>query len=203
MKRIIGISLLLMAAVFISCNKENIDNPHEEGLSEKAAQVTLTETQMEALSTETEYEVEFYANAERLLARWWRLGQKWRWNAKLRDLAPQNQKHEIKAAGIFNIESFYISANYVFGSGFERYDFEQGEKQNLGKEYNCLDAALVYKFRPVKVKVELGISVLNVLNTENIKYSNLRKTMVDDISLVGIYTEAVPFTPAIFLNVDL
>lgn len=117
--------------------------------------------------------------------------------------APQNQKHEIKAAGIFIIKSFYISANYVFGSGFERYDFEQEEKQNLGKEYNRLDAALVYKFRPGKVKAELGISVLNVLNTENIKYSNLRKTTVDDISLVGIYTEAVPFTPAIFLNVDL
>ncbi len=87
MKRIFGISLLLLAAVFISCNKENIDKPIEDGLSEKAAQITLTETKMEALSTETEYEVEFYANAERFLARWWHLGKKWRWNTKLRYLA--------------------------------------------------------------------------------------------------------------------
>ncbi len=117
--------------------------------------------------------------------------------------APQNQKHEIKAARIFNIKSFYISANYVYGSGFERYDFEREEKQNLAKEYNRLDAALVYKFRPGKIKAELGLSVLNVLNNENIKYSNLRKTTVDDISLVGIYTEAVPFTPALFFNIIL
>ncbi len=115
--------------------------------------------------------------------------------------APQNQTHEIKAAGIFNIKSFYLSADYVYGSGFERYDFENNENVYLGKAYNRLDAALVYKFRPGKVKAELGLSVLNVLNTDNIKYSNLRNATVDDISLVGIYVDAVPFTPALFLKI--
>jgi len=117
--------------------------------------------------------------------------------------APQNQTHELKAAGIFNIKSFYLSANYVYGSGFERYDFEQEENRDLGRAYSRLDAALVYKFHPGKVKAELGLSVLNVLNTDNIKFSNLRNTTVDDINLVGIYTEAVPFTPALFLKIKL
>jgi len=89
MKRIIGISMLLISALLFSCQKENADIPTEEGLSEKAAQITLTEVQMEAVTTESEYEVEFYANAERLLARWWHLGKMWNWNNKLRYMANQ------------------------------------------------------------------------------------------------------------------
>lgn len=117
-------------------------------------------------------------------------------------LAPHDQTHELKIAGIFNYKSFYFSANYVYGSGFERYNYNTPEGTNLNQEYKRLDAALVYKFQPRKVKAELGISVLNVFDTENIKYSNLRKATVDDINLVGIYTDAVPFTPALFFNVE-
>lgn len=116
--------------------------------------------------------------------------------------APHDQRHELKLAGIFNYKSFYFSANYVYGSGFNRYDFESERELNLSQDYNRLDAALVYKFRPGKVKTELGISVLNVFNTENVKYSNLRTTTVDDISLVNIYTDVVPITPTLFFNIE-
>jgi hypothetical protein len=116
--------------------------------------------------------------------------------------APHDQRHEIKLAGIFNYKSFYFSANYVYGSGFDRYNFETERGLNLNQDYSRMDAALVYKFRPGKVKTELGISVLNVFNTENIKYSNLRSATVDDINLVNIYTDAVPFTPAVFFNIE-
>ncbi|HPE76507.1 MAG TPA: TonB-dependent receptor plug domain-containing protein [Draconibacterium sp.] len=116
--------------------------------------------------------------------------------------APHDQRHELKIAGIFNYKSFYFSANYVYGSGFNRYDFETERELNPDKDYKRLDAAVVYKFRPGKVKTEVGISVLNVFNTENVKYSNLRSTTVDDINLVNIYTDAVPFTPTLFLNIE-
>lgn len=116
--------------------------------------------------------------------------------------APHDQRHELKLAGIFNYKSFYFYANYVYGSGFNRYDFKSERELNLSQNYNRLDAALVYKFRPGKVKTELGISVLNVFNTENVKYSNLRTTTVDDISLVNIYTDAVPCTPTLFFNIE-
>ena len=116
--------------------------------------------------------------------------------------APHDQLHEIKLAGIFNYKSFYFSTNYVYGSGFDRYDFESENGLNLNQDYKRLDAALVYKFRPGKVKTELGISVLNVFNTENIKYSNLGSATIDEINLVGIYAEAVPFTPTLFFNIE-
>ena len=41
------------------------------------------------------------------------------------------------------------------------------------------------------------------LDYDNLKYSNLRRTTVDEISLVGIYADAVPFTPALFLNIEM
>jgi len=117
--------------------------------------------------------------------------------------APQHQKHELKFAGVLNYKRFYLSANYVYGSGFERFDIETEDGVNLDQPYNRIDAALVYKFKPGKVKAEAGISVLNVLNTDNIKYSNLRVSSVEEISLVGVYADAIPFTPALFLKIEL
>lgn len=116
--------------------------------------------------------------------------------------APHQQKHELKFAGVYNYKSFYLSANYVYGSGFERYDFEVDNDLNFDKAYSRLDAALVYKFKPGKVKAEAGISVLNILNTENIKYSNIRISTIDEVSLVGVYSDAISFTPALFLNIE-
>jgi len=118
-------------------------------------------------------------------------------------LAPHHQKHELKFAGIVNLKSFYLSANYVYGSGFERYNIETEDGIWLNQDYKRLDAALVYKLPAGKIKSEVGISILNVLNSNNIKYSNLRRATVDEINLVGIYAEAVPFTPAIFLKIEL
>ncbi len=116
--------------------------------------------------------------------------------------APQHQTHELKLAAIFNYKSFYLSGNYVYGSGFERFDIETEEGINLDQPYHRADASLVYKFKPGKIKTEAGISILNVFNTDNIKYSNLRVTSADDLSLVGIYADAVPFTPALFFKLE-
>ncbi len=116
--------------------------------------------------------------------------------------APHHQKHELKFAGIFNYRSFYLSSNYVYGSGFDRFNIETNDGTQLNQPYSRLDAALVYKFKPGRVKAEAGISILNVLNTDNIKYSNLRVTKVDDISLVGIYADAIPFMPALFFKIE-
>lgn len=87
MKKIIGISMMLFTAFLFSCQKDNVNVNNEEGLTEKSAEIALTEVKMEALTMDAEYEVEFYANAERFLARWWHMGKKWGWNGKLRYLA--------------------------------------------------------------------------------------------------------------------
>lgn len=82
MKRIIGITFVVLAVMLFSCQKENIEVVEDSGLSEKSAQITLTEVNLEAITTASEYEVEFYANAEQMLTHWWKLGKRWEWTNK-------------------------------------------------------------------------------------------------------------------------
>ena len=85
MNKIIGISVFILSIGLFSCQNEKVaDIPIDDALSEKSAQITLTEVKLEAVATETEYEVEFYANAEETLTEWWKLGKAWRWSNKLR-----------------------------------------------------------------------------------------------------------------------
>lgn len=115
-------------------------------------------------------------------------------------LAPQHQLHELKVAGILNIHQFYLSANYVYGSGLQilREVFADGTNDF---SYNRVDAAVTYKFTPRRFSGELGLSVLNLFDTQNLKYSNLRNFhLTEDLGDVRVYSNAVPFTPTLFLK---
>jgi hypothetical protein len=114
--------------------------------------------------------------------------------------APQDQRHEFKFAGVFNFKSFYFSANYVYGSGFERFTFTNENLNDIIPDYNRLDVAVIYNFKPGKINSQIGISVLNVLNNENIKLSNIRRIITDTEDPFDVNTEAVPFTPTLFLK---
>ena len=89
MKRIIGISFILLSVMLFSCQNDKVDLVQDEASLEKSAQITLTELNLEAVATASEYEVEFYANAEEMLSNWMRMGQKWKWTTKLRYMANQ------------------------------------------------------------------------------------------------------------------
>jgi len=69
--------------------------------------------------------------------------------------------------------------------------------------YSRLDASIIYKFLVKKVNVEAGLSVLNVLDTENIKYSNFTRIPLTQLNSVNIQEEAMPFTPSLFLKLSL
>lgn len=85
MKRIFGLSIVIAMLGLFSCNNESADvQTMNEELAEKSAQVTLNEVKMEAAATESEYEVEFFANMEQKLWRWWKIGKHFKWNQKLR-----------------------------------------------------------------------------------------------------------------------
>jgi len=108
--------------------------------------------------------------------------------------APQDQRHEIKGAALFNFNPFFISINYVYGSGLaSSTDF----KDLKTEPYNRLDLAFLYKFNVKRIKFESGLSIINLLNTNNVRYN-------DFSNLPGgktIYSEAMPFTPTLFLNI--
>ncbi len=82
MRKIIGISLIFLSVVLFSCNNDKINVADDTTLAEKSAEITLSEASLEAATTASEYEVEFYANAEELLSKWWRIGKRWEWTSK-------------------------------------------------------------------------------------------------------------------------
>jgi hypothetical protein len=116
--------------------------------------------------------------------------------------APQDQRHELKLAALANLDPFYISADYVFGSGFPAAAHPLAEDpDNL--TYSRLDISFIYKFLDRKLKGEIGLSILNVLNTQNIKYANFERIANNQTSSINIYSEAIPLTPALYLKLTL
>ena len=116
--------------------------------------------------------------------------------------APQDQRHELKLAALVNLDPVYLSANYVFGSGFPAGIFSlAGYEDNYN--YSRLDVSFIYKFLDRKLKGEAGLSVLNVLNTRNLKYENFELVPAFQTSSINIYTEAIPFTPTLYLKISL
>ncbi|MDH5399218.1 MAG: TonB-dependent receptor plug domain-containing protein [Cyclobacteriaceae bacterium] len=113
-----------------------------------------------------------------------------------------DQRHEFKLAGIFSLGKFYLSANYVYGSGFPGAYLTATAVNDIGDNYySRLDGAITYKLLSRKMQMETGFSVLNILNRENIKYDNFIRVPTLNTSTINIHAEAVPFTPSVFLNI--
>ena len=109
-------------------------------------------------------------------------------------LAPHDQRHELKGAGIINFNPVYFSMNYVYGSGLM--NSEQLATSNKIIPYSRFDVALLYRFKAKKYKLETGISVLNVLNTFNVRYNNFSNFPNGET----VYQQALPFTPTLMLK---
>ncbi len=117
--------------------------------------------------------------------------------------APQDQRHELKLALLLNFDPIYFSTNYVYGSGFPYGNvLTQYQESNIQK-YSRLDASLIYKFLDRKVNGEIGISIINVLNTKNLKYSSFEKIPSNQVEDINIYTEALPITPTLYLKISM
>jgi hypothetical protein len=116
--------------------------------------------------------------------------------------APQDQRHELKFAGSINFSAFYFSANYVYGSGFRSTRPSDDPAQNQ-LPYNRFDTAITYKFKAKRYKLETGLSILNLFNTQNLKVGNFERIPTEQLRTVNIYSQTVPFTPTIFLNFSL
>jgi hypothetical protein len=113
--------------------------------------------------------------------------------------AMQDQRHELKLAGLTKYRSFHFSVNYVYGSGFPDPD-QLPATVDYAQSYSRLDAALIYNLSRRRIHLDAGVSVLNVLNRENIRYSNYTRVPTDDTATISLYADAVPFTPTVFLN---
>ncbi|WP_430812372.1 MULTISPECIES: TonB-dependent receptor plug domain-containing protein [unclassified Carboxylicivirga] len=113
---------------------------------------------------------------------------------------PQDQRHELKIAGLLNFGPFHLSAAYVYGSGFPYYR-NYLLQENVNKDYQRLDAALVYRLSRRKFTGEAGLSLMNVFDTNNIKYNQFNVVPLDQVNTVYVNTSALGFTPLLYLKV--
>lgn len=117
--------------------------------------------------------------------------------------APQDQRHELKLAAIFDLKPFCLSGSYVFGSGFPINTGTLLQPEFVESQYNRLDLGLIYRFRVNKLYGEAGFAILNVFDTGNIRYSNFEMVPLDQDNSINIYSEAVPFSPRVSLKLSM
>lgn len=114
--------------------------------------------------------------------------------------APQDQLHELKLAGLFNVGKFFLSSDYVYGSGLQILK-EVFKDQTNDVSYSRVDVALTYKFAPKRFSGEVGLSILNLFDTQNLKYTNMKTIQLSpELGNIQVYSNAVAFTPIIFLK---
>ena len=122
--------------------------------------------------------------------------------------------HEVKLGAIYSIKPFHISATYVYGTGFpylattghghgqEKEEQQHGNKHKhsdvSSEPYNRLDLSLVYKLQLKRFNIQAGASVLNVFDTNNVKYSY---RLSDQNNVFNIYTKATSLTPVVFFEI--
>ncbi len=115
--------------------------------------------------------------------------------------APQDQRHEIKVAGLFNLASFHLSADYIYGSGFPLFT-NNLEYNYVEPDYHRVDLALAYRLAKELFTMEMGVSVLNVLDRKNIKYNSFQLLPIDEFNTVLVNQEALPLTPLLYFKVN-
>lgn len=113
---------------------------------------------------------------------------------------------EIKLGSLVTLGRFILSANYVYGTGFSSLQLSGGQGYGQGgatyasthKPYSRFDMAATYRHQFNHLKIQTGISFINVFNTDNIKYSYTVQSKKDPVTL---YSGAMPFTPMLFFEV--
>ncbi|MGQ1947217.1 TonB-dependent receptor [Geofilum sp. OHC36d9] len=116
--------------------------------------------------------------------------------------APHDQRHEIKLATLIHLfNNFHFSTTYIFGTGFPLYSNYISDKYTES-DYSRLDMGLVYRLPFRNVRGEVGLSLLNTLDHNNIKYSSFERIPLDQLNTAYIDAEAVGFTPLLFFKIE-
>jgi len=94
---------------------------------------------------------------------------------------------------------FWVEINRHGQGNEEQQHGNEHEHSDVSSEpYSRLDLSLIYKLQLKKFKMQAGVSVLNVFDTNNVKYSY---RLSDQNNVFNVYTKATPFTPVVFFEI--
>lgn len=150
-----------------------------------------------------------------LVKKEWKESVIWSSYSLVRSTQPQESTgHEIKTGVVYSLKPLYLSATYIYGIGFPYLSTgghghgKGDEEQEHGNEYqhsdissepyNRLDLSLVYQLEMKRIKMKTGVSVLNLFNTNNVRYSY---RLSDQDNVFNIYAKATPLTPIAFFEI--
>ncbi len=112
---------------------------------------------------------------------------------------------ELKSGFLLNLSPVWISSSYVYGEGYLN-GYGTGKYSYLGSSrYSRLDISTTYNFKISKAAFRAGISILNLLNTENRKTLEVLSIPAgggQSSSLQNLYSESIPFTPTLYLEIS-
>ena len=109
---------------------------------------------------------------------------------------------EIKTGAVLRLYPFYISSTFVFGSGYiDLYNNAIGD-EHVSNDYVRFDISLNYRLIRNKFSIEAGVSLLNLFNSSNYKYIDVLPFASGGQSeVLNIYSQAVPFTPIVSIQI--
>lgn len=122
-------------------------------------------------------------------------------------IATSEFQQEYKGGAILNLKPFYLSANYVWGSGFNylgtaSYSDRPFYTSQYDEVYKRLDGAISYRLITKAFDLQVGFVVLNILDYENLKYRyQVPPSKIISSSVSNLYLDAQPFTPTLFLEI--
>jgi len=115
---------------------------------------------------------------------------------------PKRVGQEIKSGVIVSINSFHFSTTYIYSAGFSSQTTEYWGNDNfpvVDEPYSRFDLSLNYRLQKKNFKIQAGASLLNVFDTNNIKYSY---RISDQYNVFNVYVKAAPRTPIVFLEIN-
>ena len=109
---------------------------------------------------------------------------------------------EIKSGAIVSLKPFHFSTTYVYGAGFPI--LTSGSSGNnyksdaFAESYSRLDLSLIYRLQLKNCRLQTGVSLLNVFDANNVKYSY---RISDQNNVFNVYTKATSRTPVVFFEI--
>ena len=107
---------------------------------------------------------------------------------------------EIKSGAIISFNPLIFSATYVYGTGFPYLTGNNSDADTIvvySEPYSRLDLSLIYRLQLKNYRIQAGASLLNVFDTNNIKYSC---RISEKYNLFNVYTKTIPRTLIAFFE---
>ncbi len=116
------------------------------------------------------------------------------------DFTLTNNRHELKLACIYDTKRFSFSADYIFGERKFKDPFLIDNKL-ISNSFNRFDMSGTYRYTAGSVLGEAGVSVLNLLDTNNNVFNNIITNSNESSNYINYKYRVLPFTVGLFLKI--